>query len=165
LEYFQSLLEEETPEEEEAAAEAEQDEEEEPEESEEEESEDSESEEESDDNESDEGGTDEGGEEESPSGSGSGLPEGELYISRKGDWIGSIAMKFNILDPATVYDYSPNQPLRTKRPDMNLLADSDEMFVPVEEQLSAPTKGKNNGAVTITVTSPEQENLTVKYQN
>jgi len=88
-----------------------------------------------------------------------------LYIAKKGDTMAKIARKYNIADPDTIYDHAPNQGLRDLRSEKDLLAPGDEVWVPVQDELEVPTKGKNNGPVDITVNSPEAERLVVVLKN
>jgi len=88
-----------------------------------------------------------------------------LYIAKSGDWLAKIAQKFNIADPDTIYNHPPNEGLRNRRSQQDLLAPGDEIWIPVEDELEVPTKGKNDGPVDITVTSPDAERLTITLKN
>lgn len=88
-----------------------------------------------------------------------------LYIARRGDWLAKIAQKFNIADPDAIYNHPPNEGLRNRRSQQDLLAPGDEVWIPVEDELEVPTKGKNDGPVDITVTSPDAERLMITLKN
>ncbi|MBD3218300.1 MAG: hypothetical protein GF310_08490 [candidate division Zixibacteria bacterium] len=97
------------------------------------------------------------------------MPESEerqkLYICRDGDWMGKIAKDFNHADPTTVYDHDKNSYLREKRPEKNLMARGDEVWVPVLPTPEFPTKGKNDGPVDISVTLAVREQITTRLKN
>ena len=92
------------------------------------------------------------------------MPE-KLYIVRRGQRLSRIAAQFNIADPETVYNHETNEHLRNKRPERDLICEDDEIWVPVQDELEAPTKGKNGSSVDISVTPPPPEQLTVILKN
>jgi hypothetical protein len=89
----------------------------------------------------------------------------KLYIVREGDWMGKIARQHNIADPDTIYNHPPNQALKDKRNEKDLLSPGDEVWIPVREELEVPTKGKNSGPVSIQATLAETEQLSVTLKN
>jgi len=92
-------------------------------------------------------------------------PRDRLYITRDGDWTGKIAKDFNIPNADTVYDNGANSYFREKRPEKNLLARGDEVWVPVSPLPEFPTRGKNGGPVNISVTLANRERVNVRFMN
>jgi hypothetical protein len=66
------------------------------------------------------------------------------YVVRAGDHLAKIAHRAG-LDPDAVWGHAKNAPLRAKRPDRNLLAEGDVLFLPIEEEKPLPLRiGQEN---------------------
>lgn len=58
---------------------------------------------------------------------------GFFYTVREGDYLSSIARAHGFLDGAALYEHPANEALRNERPDPNILAPGDQVYIPTSK--------------------------------
>jgi N-acetylmuramoyl-L-alanine amidase len=84
------------------------------------------------------------------------------HIVAQGECLTSIAFKYGFSDYKTIYNDPGNAPLRTKRPDPNLLFPGDEIVIP---DIKPNPKSLDTGASHKFVVKTPQRKLKIKLQS